>query len=65
MPVVLTEFQRGYQMAIEQTEHMSTIDVVHCISSYRFDDLLEELNEVPTISEDLNEIEDIISEELV
>jgi hypothetical protein len=28
-------------------------------------DLLEELNEVPTISEDLNEIEDIISEELV
>lgn len=37
MPVVLTEFQRGYQMAIEQTEHMSTIDVVHCISSYRFD----------------------------
>ena len=27
-------------------------------------DLLEELNEVTTMSEDLNEIEDIISEEL-
>lgn len=27
-------------------------------------DLLEELNEVPTISEDLNEIEEILLEEL-
>tara|TARA_R110002096_G_scaffold387186_2_gene581352 strand:+ start:2857 stop:3042 length:186 start_codon:yes stop_codon:yes gene_type:complete len=37
MPVVLTEFQLGYQMAIEQTEHMSTREVVHSISSFRFD----------------------------
>jgi len=37
MPVILTDFQKGYQHAIEQTEFMLITDVVHSISSFRFD----------------------------
>ena len=37
MPVVLTEYQSGFQHAVNEAEHMLTIDVVHSIASFRFD----------------------------
>jgi len=37
MPVILTEYQSGFQHAVDEAEHMLTIDVVHSISSFRFD----------------------------
>tara|TARA_R110002167_G_scaffold13051_2_gene55222 strand:+ start:2541 stop:2726 length:186 start_codon:yes stop_codon:yes gene_type:complete len=37
MPVVLTEYQSGFQHAVDEAEHMLTIDVVHSIASFRFD----------------------------
>jgi len=37
MPVVSTEYQSGFQHAVNEAEHMLTIDVVHSIASFRFD----------------------------
>ena len=31
------EYHEGYKQAVQQTEHMTSLDVVHCISTYRFD----------------------------